>query len=66
MDGYISKMGILSPFPRKREMAGLAFSIHQIHLKNIKVGSMNDPPIAGRTVGGIVNMTWHIANVNIS
>ena len=47
-------------------MAKLTFTLHKIHLKNVKMISMDDPSIARRTKVRIVNMTWDIPNINIS
>jgi hypothetical protein len=60
------KFYILNPFPGKRGMAKLAFTLHKIHLQNVKVISMDDPSVARRAKGRIVDMTWDIPNVNIS
>jgi hypothetical protein len=49
----------------KRGTAKLAFSFHHVHFKDIKVCSMNDLSIAGRTKSRISNMAWDVPNVNI-
>jgi hypothetical protein len=49
----------------KGEVAKLAFSIHHIHLEDIKVCPVYDPLIAGRAEGGITNMAWDIPDIDI-
>jgi hypothetical protein len=57
---------LFSPFPRNGKVAELAFSVHHVHFKDIKVRSVDDPPIAVRAVRRVMNMTWDISDVNIS
>ena len=57
---------ILRPIPWNWKITILAFSVRHIHLKNIKMRSINDPPIAGGAVRRIMNMTRNISNINIS
>lgn len=46
-------------------MAELAFPVHDIHLRNIKVCSAQDLSMAGRTKRRIVNVAGDISDINI-
>ena len=46
-------------------MAELAFPVHNIHLENIKVRSVDDPSIAGGAERRITRMARDISNVDI-